>query len=402
MTDLSLNPYRPAPGSDPPALIGRDPELAAIALAAAMTRSGGAAQPIILEGLRGMGKTVLLRRGVAEIRAHGGIVLSAEAGQNFPLGYAFARSLDTAREDLKRLPTKIKDGIGKALDYLHPSFDLPHDGGAISLSPSDQRRSQRSMVQALDEINQLARAHGHFLVIALDEAQEADVDKLRPIITLVHESAGTTKPILFLGAGLPNVSLHLKDVRTYTERWRYFTLNCLTRAQAADAIRIPAEQNNITIEPAAIDALAHASGGYPFFIQEYGAAMWYAHTSKTVSLADAKTIIAGTQRVLDESFYERNLRRLTPNELRYAIAMADLGDGPHPVATIAQSLHNTPQGLSSVRNQLVRKDIAFAPAHGMLEFRMPLTQRYIKDHRLELSRRAFAVQQRVPTHDLSR
>ncbi len=374
----------------PPALEGRAAELSAADGAIALIQAGASAQPAIWTGLRGMGKTALLRYTTQMAERRGAIVLRAEAGEDLPLAEAFARSLDRAQRELRDLPAKLRSALDTALTALPlPRFEFPNEAGSIALDPPVPK-PLGSLVQTLDDLNRAAWQHDRFLTISIDEIQETDKRELRPIISFVHETAGTPTPVLLFGAGLPNAGSHLLAVRTYTERWRKIELQLLSAPETREAIDRPARERGVHIEPAALDALVDATGGYPFFIQEYASAAWLHHTGNSITLEDAHAVIPGVTRTLENGFYEGRFRSLTPRELRYTIAMADLGEGPHTVGEIAQSLGGVSAQFSSIRGQLVHKDVIFSPSPGLVEFRMPLTERFIANHRDALERRANA------------
>ena len=391
MNEIFDNPYRPAPGSVPPALAGRDGELSATRYAAGLTKTGGAAQPIVFTGLRGMGKTALLRQCVIDAEGLGAVVLYAEASPELRLAATLRRSLEHAKKQYASLRGKIKAAFEATIRALpEATFELPHEMGGIKLSAPldpDQKRHE-SFVEALETLNAEVRKHERFLVFAIDEVQEGHIDDLRIIVRFVHLTAGTVEPVLFLAAGLPNSPSHLHAVRTYTERWRYFRIGLLTRDQTTEAMAAPAKERGVIFERPALARLVTETAGYPFFIQEYASAAWQQHSGFRVTLRDVEAIAPGVRKVLESSFYDERFRRLTPRECDYVLAMAALGDGPHTVGEIAGRLGSTSEILSSVRNQLIRKDVVFAPAGGSLEFRMPLTDQYIERHRDELERRA--------------
>jgi len=386
--------YRTAPGSEPPALVGRDQELAAIAYEARSVAAGEPAPPIVSIGLRGMGKTALLRRSIEDVRRLGGVVVSVEASDTEALSVTLQAGLERAQRDNASLPSRVKSSIDAVLRTLpRPSYDLPNDLGAIEFAGA--RQDAKRFESVLEDLNDEIRQNDKFLVFAIDEIQEAPIQDFRELVRFVHRTAGTNRPVWLLGAGLPNAREHLHEVRTYTERWRYFPIGLLTQQQTIDAIAIPALDNGVTIAPAALERLAEESAGYPFFVQKYAAAVWAAHQGDAISLADVDAVIPGVRRIIDNDFYDERFRVLTPREVTYALAMADLGPGPHTPNEIATHLGSTSAAVNSIRNQLVKKDVAFAPAGGLLEFRIPLTDRYIAQHRPILERRAGGSQLRA-------
>jgi DNA-binding MarR family transcriptional regulator/type II secretory pathway predicted ATPase ExeA len=382
------NPYRPAPGSLPPELAGRTPQISAAHYASGLTRTGGAAQPIVFTGLRGMGKTALLRYSVAAAEELGAVVLYSEASTETSLAAALRRSLEHAKAQYAPIPAKIRKAFDVALRSLpKATYELPGDAGGITFE-APRGEHHEGFVEALETLNAEVRRHDRFLLLAVDEIQDGAINDLRVLVRFVHLTAGTAAPVLLLGAGLPNTPAHLHAVRTYTERWRYSRIGLLAPDDTIQAIANPATARGVTFEPAALQRLVDETAGYPFFIQEYASAAWSEHRAKRVTLADVEAIAPGVRNLLESSFYDERFRRLTPRELRYTLCMADIGAGSHTVGDIAARLGVTSENVSSVRNQLVKKDVIFAPAAGLVEFRMPLTEQYIARHRTELERRA--------------
>lgn len=382
------NPYRPAPGSLPPFLAGRDGELAAVRTAIAMTLERGAASPIVNTGLRGMGKTALLRTATRMAEAKGGIVLYGEAGDDLALEDAFRRSLQRAKRDTKNLSAKLAAAIERAIDRIPvPIFEVPGGAGEVSLK-AQHGDPDVSFAEALETLNAAAARSGRFIAVCIDEIQDAQAQHLRPVISYVHETSASDAPLLLLGAGLPGTPDHLKRVRTYTERWRYFDLGLLNDEEASAALLRPAASRNVAFDDDALAVLVDESAGYPFFIQEYGSAAWSARSGQRITIAAVNDAVKGVRKSLESSLYERRFRTLTARELRYILALADLGPGIHTIAEVSDALGVQSRELSSIRNQLVRKDVVVAPAHGLIEFRIPLTERYIARQRDEFERRA--------------
>ena len=172
------NPFRPAPGSDPPALVGRDEEAGAARYSLNLSAAGASAQPIIFTGLRGMGKTALLRRYLAGAEAASAVVVYGEASDAEPLSQTLQRGLDRARRSNASLPQKLKSGLDKVLKTLpRPSYELPNDMGAVALRA--RQEDSVALVDALEDLNDTTRNHGRHLVFAIDEIQDAPIDGLR-------------------------------------------------------------------------------------------------------------------------------------------------------------------------------------------------------------------------------
>jgi hypothetical protein len=356
-------------------------------LAVKLTANGGAAQPIVVVGLRGMGKTALLRRSIRNPSTKP-IVLYAEGSEEQSLAVAFRRSLERASGELKSAPDRLKstpDSIARK--FPKTSFEFPHEMGAIAVGGNKAEKAPRPLIDSIYELNEAAAKHGRFLVFVIDEIQTVRIEDLLPVVEFVHETAGTNTPAMLLGAGLPNSRLHLHRVKTYTERWRYFRLELLSREESRDAIDLPARERGVEIEAAALELLARESAGYPFFVQELGSAAWATRTGASITSAQIRSIVPGVRRLLDSSLYEPSFESLTAPELSYAFAMAKLGPGPHRVGQIAAALEMPVESLNWIRNQLIKKDVAYSPASGLLEFRLPLTERFLKRNARALRKR---------------
>jgi len=356
-----------------------------------MTAAGAPATPVIVTGLRGMGKTALLRRAMAEARAKKAIVVYVEATRREPFAAILRAGLESARDRVGSLSESLRRTMGKVARSLPKiEYELPDGAGAVALSGSSELEAKPFM-STLRELNTLVWKHGHYLVFAVDELQEAQIDDLSPLVRFIHESAGTSEPALIVGAGLPNSRGHLHRTHTYTERWHYLEIGLLDSEQTREAISKPIRDAGHAIRNDALAALAEESGGYPFFVQEYASAAWMQHRGKMIAHDDVAAVVPGVRRILEASLYEASFRALTPRECSYVLALTDLGPGAHTVQEVAEALGSTSERVSSIRNRLVKKDVLFVPHAGMVEFRIPLSDRYVQSHRTELKRRAAIV-----------
>ncbi|MGD0473876.1 MAG: ATP-binding protein [Candidatus Velthaea sp.] len=389
----SHNPYRTAPGSVPPELAGRDSELGAARYAIAMTNAGAPAKPIVFTGLRGMGKTALLRQCVSEARAAGGLAITAEADKTLRFTDVMRRELAAALSGSESLPKRLASAIGYLAERLpRISYELPHSAGSVSLASANATDEEPVRSDSLEDVlltlNEQLRRHGRFLLIALDEIQESPTGDLLRIIRVVHKSAGTPEPSLLLCAGLPNTAGVLKTVRTYTERYAYLNLGLLTAAATVEAVDVPARKIGVRWEPAAAAKLYALSQGYPYFVQEFASAAWLAHHGDVITAADVERVALGVQTMLDESIFSRQFAQISPREALYVLALHRLGPGTHHSEEIAGALGLASSELGSVRSQLMKKDVLFAPSRGLTEFRLPLTDAYIDRHIEAITKRA--------------
>jgi len=383
---LPPNPFQPAPGATPPALVGRDAEVIAIEDALDRATRGSQPTPMAFVGLRGLGKTVLLHR-IAQDSMRTALHLAVEAEPGVSLVSSFREAMHLLRERDKPLKKRLGDAFDVALRHLPlPSFELPGSMGSVSLQApeSGSKLEDNPLGQALMTFNRAAHEVNKFLVITVDEVQDADVASLRTVVARVNQSTGTKEPILFACAGLPQSRDILRALRTYTTRWDIFDLEFLTRAECVEAIRKPLTAVGITIEDRAVDLLVQESAGYPFFVQKYASAAWNKHRDSTITLRDAEATVPGVRKLLEKTLYGSAFAGLTAREVAVALAVAELGPGAHALGNVAKSLGTTSDALGSIRSNLIKKDVLFVPSSGMLQFRMPLADRYVLEHRDDL------------------
>ena len=334
-----------------------------------------------------MGKTSLLRRCTSIARDDGAVVVAIEATSDVSMAGALAEGIAEAKRQVS-LGARIRDVVDGVRRILpSTSFDLPHDMGKIEF---DLRGSEQQLPlrRVLEKLNEVVRRRDSYLVLAIDEIQEADVHDLRDIVMFIHATAGTTKPAVLIGAGLTNSAAHLHDARTYTERWRFPRLACLSAEDTRAAIAVPAHEQGVEFTDEALSLLVTETGGYPFFIQEYASVLWTFTDGSLIDAGNVRARLTAVRKDLDEQFYALRFARLTNRECAYTLALASLGSGPQPVHKVAALFHMKSSELSSIRNQLIKKEVIFAEAPGTIEFRMPLTERYIERNRTGLTARA--------------
>jgi hypothetical protein len=332
-----------------------------------------------------MGKTVLLRH-LRELGERDALSLQIETLPKRNLASRLREKIDALLESVEPLPRRATGILKRALETLPKiSYELPNDSGAIAIgngterSPENpiDRESLTSMLAALQAAAGIAK---RYLAITIDEIQDADLASLETVTTFVHESAQSTSPILLAVAGLHETRDLMDKLRTYVQRWSTFDLRLLTPAETIEAIREPILAEKTSIDEDALYLLATESGGYPYFVQAYGAAAWEAHRGKTITLDDVKTSVPHVRSRSEMSFYVRPLSKLTPRETLVALTLARLGPGPHAIGAVARELGVKAPDISSTRASLVRKHIVSAPVPGQIEFRMPFTDRFILEH----------------------
>ena len=375
-----LNPYAPGSGLTPPELAGRQAEIDAFDLLVARTRKRNHARGIVLHGLRGVGKTVLLKRFQHQAEKADWLIVSLEgnptaAGQA-AIRQKLARALVAAAHKFDRT-AKVRSRIDDALASVK-SFSVSLGVASIAINAEANASRANSgqidvdLEELVEDLAPALRENSTALGIFIDEMQDVDSDLLAALLAAQHRAGQDGIPFFVIGAGLPSLPAILSESRSYAERlFDYRLLGPLSDARAKDAVRIPAERLGVTFDDAAVDAIVAASGGYPYFLQAFAMNAWDSATGKVITALDASIGIDQGQVELDMGFYPARWDRATAGERRYLLAMAEDRDTPSSTGILAQRLESPPQSLSTVRQGLIDKGIIFAPERGIVAFTVP-------------------------------
>ena len=374
--DARHNPYSPGAGLRPAALTGRDAEIEAFAVILYRASDGRPAPGMILHGLRGVGKTVLLNELANNARKAGWVVANIEAdlhSTRTPFRLQAAAALDEA---LRKETGKSNFGkqMRKAAGTLK-SFSATVLGTGGGVEFHDRGASGSLNADFTDLVLDLAEdARGIDTGVALfvDEMQHLDDGDLAAICQASHQAGQQNLPFVVVGAGLPNLPRILTDAVSYAERlFDYHSIGRLDDSDATSALVLPAEREHVEWEPAAVTAVLDGSGGYPYFIQQFGQTSWNTATRSPISVADAEVGIALGREKLDNGFFRARWDRATPAERDYMAAMAADGDSPSESGTVAKRLNKNQNSLGPARANLIAKGLVWAPEHGQIAFSVP-------------------------------
>lgn len=377
--DPYRNPYTPGAGSRPLALAGREEQIEACRVTLGRLERGMPDRPFAIHGLRGVGKTVLVRQLADEARQRSWFVVHRELRTGVELRPVLAQALEAAFSEFER-GSKLRKLV-KRLRGALASFSASVDSdGSIRLGV--EARAERDVansgelegdtIELLAEIGVAAREAGTGLLLALDELHELDEQGLMALTAALHRTIQMELPVALICAGLPNLPLRLIEAKTYAERLYTFPrLGALSEAASREALRIPAGRQDVDIEDAALDAIVERSEGYPYFLQEWGRAVWNAAEAPPISLEDVERASPRVRDELDEEFFGMRLVRTTTGERRYMAAVAELGDGPQRSADVARLLAKAQRQTSQQRASLIEKGLIYSPAHGEIDFTVP-------------------------------
>ena len=384
--DPIRNPYSPGAGSPPPELAGRDEVIETVRIATERIRLCRVSQSVVMVGLRGVGKTVLLEKMRSTAEASGIITPRIEAPENRSLPALIAPQLRQALLKLS-LTTRAKDKARRALRALTgfvTAMKLKYEDIEVGLDYdpepglADNGDLDHDLQVLMETVGMAARDGETAVILFVDELQYVEESQLAALIMALHRAAQQSLPISLVGAGLPQIRGQLGRAKSYAERLFTFPMiGPLDKTAARIAIVKPAEEEGVNIAPEAFDLLYQKTQGYPYFLQEWGKHSWNvaenSHITKQ-NVMDASRLALAS---LDESFFRVRFDRLTPSERKYLRAMGELGAGPHRSGDIAKVLGRSVQSFGPVRNQLVSKGMIWSPNHGDTAFTVPLFDQFL-------------------------
>ncbi len=398
--DPVRNPYAPGAGQRPPELAGRDRELDAFDVVLERASRGRPERSLVLTGLRGVGKTVLLNslRSAAVRRGWGTGKL--EARPDAPLRRPLSAAVHQAVRELSARDRDEADevlGVVKAFalrsaepaagaragtrlrDRWHPGIDAP-----AAVGRADSGDIEIDLVELFTDVAGLAASTGRGVALFVDEMQDLEPDDVSALCAAVHELSQQGLPLIVVGAGLPHLPAVLSASKSYSERlFRYVRIDRLEREEADRALVAPAAEEDAEFEPAALAALYEATDGYPYFVQAYGKVAWDVAPRSPITAADVAVAAPDAQSELAVGFFGSRYERATPAEREYMRAMADLGaqDGDAAVATaeVAAALGRKPQSLSPARDALLKKGLVWSGERGRIAFTVPHFGRYLRE-----------------------
>jgi hypothetical protein len=402
--DPIRNPYAPGAGQRPPELAGRDEELAAFDIALERVARGRPERSIVLTGLRGVGKTVLLGalRSAAVRRGWG--TGKVEARPDMSLRRQLSAALHLAVRELG--PGTEQSGRDHVLGVLK-SFALREAGPAAKLRDqwqpgidvaavsgrADSGDIEIDLVELFGDLAGLAAEAGKGVAIFIDEMQDIGAADISALCAACHEISQQRLPLIIIGAGLPHLPSVLSASKSYSERlFRYARIDRLERAAADVALTAPAADEDAQWTTEALAAMYDLTAGYPYFVQAYGKAAWEVATGSPITVDDVGVAAPVAEAELAVGFFGSRYDRATPGEREYLRAMADIeivAGAPavaadHEMtaavatAAIASQLDRKPQSLSPARDGLLRKGLVYSAERGRIAFTVPHFGQYLR------------------------
>lgn len=377
--DPVLNPYSPGAGRPPTALVGRDEPLAAWRVAVERVQVSRSAQPVVLYGLRGVGKTVLLTAFREQAAGREWIVAQVEAGAGKSLREALSDALHGPLSDRAR-PTvgkRLAGALKTALSFRATVSAAGTWSFGLDLSDSigggaDTGTLETDLAKLARDLAGAAEEEGTGLAILIDEAQELTAEELTAVCATAHSAGQNGWRCLFALAGLPSLPRELAEAKSYAERlFSYTRIEHLPDLLARDALLKPAAAEGVAWDDDAIEVILGEASGYPYFLQQYGQDTWNAAAASPITIVDARVGAAHGRGALDNGFFRVRWDRATPSEQQYLRALAYGGNDGDSSGEVARRLNRRPASLGPVRASLITKGLLYAPAHGVVAFTVP-------------------------------
>ncbi|KAA5603390.1 AAA family ATPase [Blastochloris sulfoviridis] len=385
--DPIRNPYAPGAGTPPPELAGRSEVLTAGTVALKRIASGRPSQSLILVGLRGVGKTVLLNklRDTADEIGFKSAFIEAHEGKSLPeLIVPSLRSIlyylsikENAKEKARRGLRALKGFLGN-INIKIGDFEV-----GLSVDPerglADSGNLESDLPDLIAAIGEAAKDGETPVVLLVDELQYLSPAEFSALIMSIHRVNQRDLPLVMVGAGLPQIHGLAGTSKSYAERlFRFPEIGALERQDAIAAIANPATAEDVYFEDEAIERILQVTERYPYFLQQWAYEAWNASESSRISLGTVDVATRMAIRELDRSFFKVRFDRCTPSEKKYMRALAEFGHGKHRSGDVAEKLGVKVTSVAPTRSALIKKGMIYSPSHGDTAFTVPLFDDYMR------------------------
>ncbi|MHB1403863.1 MAG: ATP-binding protein [Thiobacillus sp.] len=383
--DPRKNPYAPGAGTKPPVLAGRDEELKSFDILLQRLERGYTEQSMIITGLRGVGKTVLLDvfREKAESREWATVEWEVEKNSAF----ASRISAQVRRALLQIAPKARWSARARRTAAILKSFSMTFNPeGAVTVGlevealagAGDSGDLAEDLTDLFVALGAAAKEKKIGVIFLLDEIQFLKQIEFEALIMALHKCSRRSLPLTLVGAGLPQMPRLAGEAKSYSERlFRFSQVGKLKAEDAKDALILPAKSLGIEFETSAVSFIVEYTQGYPYFLQEYGKIVWDESSGPTVSQRDARSVLPVVEAKLDDSFFRVRAERTTELELRYLFAMAELGPDPHRASEVAGRINRTTEQAGPIRARLIGKGLLYTPGRGYAAFTVPRFDKYM-------------------------
>ena len=384
--DPIKNPFSPGAGSPPPELVGRNPALEQARILLGRIMEKRPEKSMLLTGLRGVGKTVLLNEIERLAKKSNYRTIFIEAHENKALGPLIVPYLRTLLFDLDRMGSmsdKVKRGLAVLRSFVSAlTITIGDVTFGLGVEPekgtADSGDLEIDLPNLFVAIGEAAMDRNCAVAILIDEIQYFSQKELGALIMAMHKIQQRQLPVLLLGAGLPILPGLAGEAKSYAERlFNFPNIGALSEEDASIALKEPAHAAGVVFEATALKEIFRLTRGYPYFLQEWGYQSWNLAKSSPITLQTVKEATVAVIPRLDQNFFRVRFDRLTPSEKNFLRAMAEFGPDVQRIGDIADVLNVKATSLSPVRSKLIKKGMIYSPAYGDLAFTVPLFDEFM-------------------------
>jgi hypothetical protein len=377
--DPRINPFAPGAGSQPPELAGRDQILESANIALDRILNRRPSKSLILVGLRGVGKTVLLNRIWEKANTDGYKAVLIEANEDKPLPQLLIpplRQILYSLDAMENASDKVKRGLrvlGSFIRGIKGKIGEMEFGFDVELGSADSGDLEADLAELFVAVGDAAADRKTAVAICVDELQYLSETELSALIMAIHRINQRGLPLILVGAGLPQVIGLCGKSKSYAERLFDFpNVGQLSDPDARRPLQSPARNNNVDFNEDAITEVMKETQGYPYFLQQWGHEAWNIADHSPITVENVKTASNLAIKNLDQSFFRVRFDRLTPRERQYLHALAKLGAGSQRSGDIAEELGVKAQSVAPIRSSLIKKGMIYSPQYGDTTFTVPL------------------------------
>ena len=382
------NPYTPNAGAEPQAVVGRDDQLGSFDLLLERISRGRTEQSMIITGLCGVGKTVLLGQFRTKALGRDWVVVEFEVSKNDDSHFrrTIGAKLRTALHELSPR-ARWSDRFNHAAAVLR-SFTVTVDAqgkwaAGVNMDAAEGYADHGDLALDLSDVfiamGDAARERGRGVVLLFDEIQFLTKPQLEATIEALHKMIQRKLPVTMVGAGLPQMAELAGDAKSYAERlFKFPSIGNLGEDDAKSALLKPAVDEGASYDDDALEEAVAVTGGYPYFLQELGYAVWTVADGPTIHRSDVVAAVPQYEAKLDESFFRVRLDRTTELQKAYLRAMAELGPEPQKASDVAEKMGRTSQNLGPTRAELINMGLLYTPEHAYAAFTVPHFDAFLK------------------------
>ena len=382
--DRMKNPFTPGAGALPPEFAGRGEAIEDGRILSGRTLNGRYEKSLMLIGLRGVGKTVLLKYLAESARKDGVIPLMIEVREPKSAVEELAVRLKEVLSSID-FSCKVKSSVNYAFSALKNfvktiSVNIGEFGVTVETAPGvgDTGNMEFDLSEVLKAAARAAREADTAIGLYIDELQNMDMASMRGIIVALHHAAQDGLPLYLVGSGLPSIRALVGKSKTYAERmFNYREIGALSEQDVAAAISNPFKDAGVVVAAAAIEKIFAYSGGYPYFLQEYGYQLWLETEGGEIDVSLVERALPFVHKRLDDNFFDVRFDRVTNKEREFLRAMAEFSS-PIAVSVVAERLKRPLNAISAARAALIRKGMVYSPSHGEIAYTVPLFGDYMR------------------------